>query len=343
MKKVILAALAAAVCVAAAGCSDDKDSNTTDPESSVSSPSVDSEDSQASSDTAVQTAEESDPSALAQEDSAEQSGAEESENAPDNTDAAVVSEAVSQESWAELLSAYDNTYLGLPSVDKAYIFSDADITAEIDGSVCHAVSCYDEYEGTLYYMCDFYITEDGSTVYRRYEQEDSYALLPESEGYARLDPTSQSAESIFAAANGLYMMFCPYDSASVAFDESDSVERGGVRYYRVTDELVDTKAELLDSLSKYFSDSIVNSLMDTERFIDADGALYVKEAQGSMAASSVVESVYELTILTEDTAVFTGYDIYENESGEADEVETLYTAEKQYGIWRFTDFPSPWA
>lgn len=242
------------------------------------------------------------------------------------------------------IAAYDNAYLGLPSADKVYIFSDAQKTAEIDGYVCGAVSCYDEHEGTLYYMCDFYISEDGGRVYRYYESEERFALLPE-ERITRLDPTRQSPDDIFAAANALYSLFHPSTNSDLGaggVDYGAPVEINGETYYPVANEAFNTKEKLLDALDRYFSGEIVTALMDTNKFIERDDALYVRDLLGAGSNPALISVEYELTELNEDTAVFTEYDTYQYEAGESEVLEVVYTAKKQNGIWRFTDFTAPW-
>ena len=339
MKK-LMAIFAAALCIALAGCSGEKDAGGTGLDSSsVSSGTVTEENAPEKPDEAggnadtPETAEQSDNTASDTGAPAEPTGeasSESSEPAPDTN-------------FAELVSAFGNSYLGLPSEEKVYIFSDNGLSAEINGGTYYGVSCYDEYDGTLYYMCDFYVSADGSEVYRRYEQEDRYALLPEEQGYARLDPTRQTPEEIFAAAGGLYMLFDPNSNSAVGgYDESSPIEFNGAVYYPVTNELLDTKAELRDALSKYLTVQIINSLMDTNKFTDVDGALYVKSCSGGSVSPNYSGTEYELTTLTEDTAVFTRYDTYNFEAGETSEVETEYTAKKENGVWRFTVFPSAW-
>ncbi len=241
------------------------------------------------------------------------------------------------------IAAFDNTFLGLPSADKVYIFSDAGKSAEIDGYACNAVSCYDEHEGMLYYMCDFYISPDGSRVYRYYEQEERFAILPE-EQMTRLDPTRQSLEEIFYESGSLYDMFHPATNAAVAGidHEAEPIGINGEKYLPVTNDRINSKAALLDALDRYFSGEIVTALMDTGKFLEQDGVLYVRDCLGA-GSNPTLESVeYELTELTENSAVFTEYDTYRYEAGESEVKEVVYKAEKQNGLWRFTDYTAPW-
>lgn len=329
MKK-YFAAFAAVLCMALVGCSGDKESSVQDSgnagiESSVSLDSPES---------AVP--EKSDIFAEAEDNASEQTDTRQ-EDTYEAQPAAEETEEAPTVNVTEQIAAFDNTYLGLPSADKVYIFSDAEKSEEIDGRICNAVSCFDEYEGTLYYMCDFYISEDSSRVYRYYEQEERFALLPEDSGIQRLDPSKQTVEEIFYNANRLYGLFLFQGDIDV--DEYDIIERNGLSYARVADEQLDTKAELLESLDKYFAMDIVNSLMETNRFIDSDGALYYNVSAISGAGTSYRGSIYELTTLIDDTAVFTEYASYVYEAGETEEVEYIYTAKKENGLWRFTEFP----
>lgn len=265
------------------------------------------------------------------------------ESVPDVTTAPQHTEEPPPADVTKQIAAFDNTFLGLPSADKVYIFSDAGKSAEIDGYSCNAVSCYDEYEGTLYYMCDFYISPDGSRVYRYYEQEDRFAILPE-EQMTRLDPTRQSLEEIFAESGRLYGMFHPATNAAVEGIDRDAepTEINGESYLPVTEGQINSKAALLDALDGYFSGEIVTALMETGQFVELDGVLYVRELSGAGSNPNLESIEYELTELTEDTAVFTEYDTYRYEAGESEVKEVVYKAEKQNGLWRFTDYTAPW-
>lgn len=248
------------------------------------------------------------------------------------------------DTYAEMITAFDNTYLGLPRADKIYVFQSTGDYDEIGGEICYAVSCYDEHEGTLYYMCDFYITEDGSAVYRYYLSDDKYVLLPESKGFAQMDPTSQTADEIFAVANELYGYFdlCALNGYDDKTLEAE-VDGETWTYYMVSDERLDTKAELLSALSCYFSTEIINSLMDTSMYREGmDGKLY---STGGARGSNIFhqKTVYELVSLTEDTAVFKGYATYSDEIMEdAYTEEFTYNAVKQDGRWVFTNFDLPY-
>lgn len=336
----LTAALAAIICVTLTGCSGDSDnspSGNTELES-FSPPSVTEPITSSEEDGADSLSEELPPEQT-EKPVTEESYPVESATEPPQTEKAPPADITKQ------IAAFDNTFLGLPSADKVYIFSDAYKSAEIDGYLCYAVSCYDEHEGTLYYMCDFYISPDGSRVYRYYEQEERFAILPE-EQMTRLDPTRQSVDEIFSAAETLYSMFHPYRNSYVDGIDHDTAttEINGEEYRPVTGGQINSKAALLDALDRYFSNEIVTALMDTNKFIELDGMLYVRigNISGPSFDPTVTEIEHELTELTENTCDFTKYVTHQYEAGETEVKEYVYRAEKQNGVWRFTDFTAPW-
>lgn len=331
MKKSIFCLLLSC-CLLMTGCGGNADSTTTEQESSdtasTSAGEQTPEDVESQPEDTTASTEASEPVEV----TTAQSGTSESEIIIDVTD-----------TYAEMITEFDNTYLGLPREDKVYVFQSTGESAEIGGQKCYAVSCYDEHEGTLYFMCDFYITEDGSAVYRYYLSEDMYVLLPESMGFTQMDPSTQTADEIFAVANELYGYF---DLCALSGDPDKTLEvevNGSTWvYYMVTDERLDTKAELLSALSCYFSSDIINSLMDTAIYREgADGKLYSSTgARGSNIYHA--KTVYELFTLTEDTAVFKAYATYYNdvddpEAGTYTE-EYTFNAAKLDGRWVFTNF-----
>ncbi len=245
--------------------------------------------------------------------------------------------------YAAMLMEYDNAFLGLPQKDKVYIFAGTGDTAEPDGIPCHAVSCYDEHEGTLYYMCDFYISEDGKTVYRYYVSDDRYSLLPETSTFPVLDPSSQTPDEIFAVANELYGYFVrgslPYYSGMTMEAEVDGVLR---TYYMVSDERLDTKSELLEALSGYFSMDIINGLMDSSVYRDGmDGKLYTTGGTPAAFKENYIGTEYELLVLNGGTAEFVAYSSYSD--GDAVTVtEHSYIAVKADGRWVFTNYQLPY-
>ncbi len=322
--------ISVALCAVLVGCSGGEDTNTTQQEHTTTA---------ATSDTTIATEEESIPEESEATTVATTTATEETTTSSEPDTVEQPEETVPENIYAGFITAYDNEYLGLPQKDKVYIFADKDATAEIDGSLYHAVSCYDEHEGTLYYMCDYYISEDGTTVYRYYENSMQYALLPASESYPQLDPTIQAAEDIFANASELYRLFL---TRSLECDPNVSFEVEGKVYYLVLDERFDTMQELLSHLGKYFSEEIINSLMDSNCFrMGDDGRMYYADGAGG-ADLGYVSSVFELSTLAEDTAEFTVYSTFLGEADSTYEKEYTYTVIRQYGVWRFSNFEPYW-
>lgn len=334
MKKSIFCVLLGC-CLLMTGCGGSTDSDTTVQEDSTA----------ASTSATEQTpdVDESEPEVTTTVATEESEPVEVTTSQSESSESDVVIEAT--DTHAEMITAFDNAYLGLPRADKIYVFQSTGESMELGGKLCYAVSCYDEHEGTLYYMCDFYITEDGSAVYRYYLSEDKYVLLPESKGFAQMDPEAQTADEIFAVANELYGYFV-LNSLECDSDKSFEVETDGsvaTTYFMVTDEVLDTKAELLSALSCYFSADIINSLMDSPNYREGpDGKLYTAGA-GRGSNCDYIGIVYELVSLTEDAAVFKGYASYSDEIMEDSRIEEFtYNAVKQDGRWVFTNFELPY-
>ena len=267
----------------------------------------------------------------------------ETEELSEETQAAETAESGFDE-YAELVMQYDNTFLGLPQKDKVYIFAGTGEQQELDGMTCHGVSCYDEHEGVLYYMCDYYVSEDGSAVYRYYVMDDRYSRLPESSSLVQMDPVTQTPEEIFQKAFELYGYFdlCALDGWH---DKTLEVEFDGMvlPYYMVSDERYDTKAELLAALRCYFSDDIINTLMDTSQYREGmDGKLY--SAGGARGADIYYNSSeYELTVLTADSALYTVTSTYGGgEYGDPYTESYEYNAVKRDGRWYFINFDLPY-
>ncbi|MGN0650965.1 MAG: hypothetical protein ACI4KM_11050 [Oscillospiraceae bacterium] len=325
MKKKIAVLLIAAL--ALTGCSDNKESGHTEGSTTESVEQT------TASDSAPE------PAGEESEISAAQTTAEQTtEPVPEQTQQDEPTEEPVEVNAAELISRFDNAWLGLPSEDNVYIFSDKGETKELDGVTLYGASCYDEHEGTLYFMCDYYVTGDGSAVYRWYEGNERLALCPENTVFPRLDPTSQTPQEIFKTAELLYGMFTP--GKPPLLDRENTFEQDGRTYAAIADERLNTKPRLLDSLNRYFSDEIINSLMDGNSYIieGADGTLYY-DCTGFGEVPSYIGSTYELTGLTEDSAVFTVYSTWEFEAGERFETRLIYIANCVYGNWRFTAFP----
>lgn len=267
----------------------------------------------------------------------------ETEEPAEETQAAETAESGFDE-YAELVMQYDNTFLGLPQKDKIYIFAGTGEQQELDGVTCHGVSCYDEHEGVLYYMCDYFVSEDGSAVYRYYVMDGIYSRLPETSSVVPMDPGTQTPEEIFAKAFELYGYFdlCALNGWH---DKTLEVEFDGMilPYYMVSDERYDTKAELLEALRCYFSDDIINSLMDTSQYREGmDGKLY--SAGGARGANIYYNSSeYELTVLTADSALYTVTSTYGGgEYGDPYTESYEYNAVKRDGRWYFINFELPY-
>ena len=324
MKKKFAALLILALTLT--GCSDNKESGHTEASTAEST-----------AQTAVST--DSAPACIESEESViESTGEQTTASEPEQTEPEEPTEEPVSVNAAELISRFDNVWLGLPFEDKVYIFSDKGETKELDGVTLYGASCYDEHEGTLYFMCDFYVAGDGSAVYRWYEDTERLALCPENTVFPRLDPTSQTPQEIFKNAELLYGMFTL--GKPPLLDRENTFEQDGRTYAAIADERLNTKPRLLDSLNRYFSDEIINSLMDGNSYIieGADGTLYY-DCTGFGGVPSYIGSTYELTEITEDTAVFTVYSTWEFEAGERFETRLTYTANCYYGNWRFTAFP----
>lgn len=262
---------------------------------------------------------------------------------PEESEESQETAEVHTEKYSVMLAEYDNAYLGLPQQDKVYTFRDIEETTEINGEKYYGVACYDEYEGQLYYMCDFYITEDGAQVYRYEIGTGDLISLPESAAFPRMDPSAQTVEEIFAVANELYGYF---DVGSLPCDDSATItvdfDGGKMTFWRVTDPRIDTKDELLDALSGYFSADIINSLMDSELYrTGADGMLYTTGgARGT--DNTHIGTLYEMTVLRGDTAEFSAVSEYLNDDGSTYTEEYIYNAVKQDGRWFFTNFKLPY-
>ncbi len=241
--------------------------------------------------------------------------------------------------YAQMTAAFGNNYLGLPNPDKRYIFEYTGKSADIEGSLCREVACYDEHEGERYYMCSYFINHDGTAVYRYYANEERYALLPESEGYGRLDPTLQSADDIFQKTENLYAAV-KYSMIPSYYDNCIMID--DIMYYMVCDEALDTKAELLNALDGYFSRDLANILLDASPLKEGENGMLYALDFASPVPENYISARYELTSLTEDSAVFTVFPSFSDENGNIKEMQYDCTALKINGFWRFQTFSLPW-
>lgn len=334
MKRKITALLLAAAAAMLAGCSGQKDNGGTGLESESPQTSQQTTASQPEQEALPEsTAPAQTESAQAQTEQSEQAVTQESSEETVSADA----------DYVALITAYDNTFLGLPSAERVYIFKDISAAEDIDGRTFHQVDAYNEEDGTLYYMCTFFISEDGGTVYRR-KAGVGNVLLPESAGFPALDPQIMTADEVFADANYLCSVCLGRSDVESFTDVTQTIEVEGVpgEWARVTDTRIETKEKLLNALSRWFTDDVINVLMDAYRFTDRDGALYYYLDGTDARSSTYTSSVWELTELSADRAVYTEYALFTYEAGETKEREYTYTVENYNGVWTFTEFHMPW-
>lgn len=335
MKRKITALLLAAATALLAGCSGQKDNGGTG---------LDSESVQEQT-TPAQTSQEAPPESTAPA----QTQTEQAQTTKPEEESEPVSQEASEETvsadidYVALITAYDNTYLGLPSAERVYIFKDMSATEEIDGRTLHQVDAYNEDDGTLYYVCSFYISDDGGTVYRCNAGAGN-VLLPESAGFPALDPQIMTADEVFADANYLCSVCLGRSDVESFTDITQTIEVEGIpgEWARVTDTRIETKEKLLNALFQWFSEDVINVLMDAYKFTDRDGVLYYHLDGSDARSSTYTSSVWELTELSGGRAVYTEYALFTYEAGETQEREYTYVAENFGGVWTFTQFNMPW-
>lgn len=238
-----------------------------------------------------------------------------------------------------LVERLDSEFLGLPESDRAYIFMDKQEKTEINGGTFYGVSCYDDADGQLQLICDFYISADGLTAYRYYPEDGSYRLLPEQQEFAGFDPEMQSAEDIFAQANALYSaVYGELDFDAGA--EPVTTQLGDM--YPVSDTRLDTMNKLTAALEHYFSGDVLAKLLQgSDRVVTGgDGSLYCLEHYGRV--SGYLGTEYTLEELTENTAVYSARARFEYEAGNVTEKDFTCIAEKSENGWRFTQFEFPY-
>lgn len=237
----------------------------------------------------------------------------------------------------QLIARYDSEFLGLPDKDKVYIFRDKKEIVEINGAGCMGVSCYDDSDGELVFLCDFYISADGLTVYRHYQEDGSYRLLPEQAAFSGFDPAGQSAEDVMAQANALYDAVY----GELAFNRgSEPVSSPLGNFYPVSDTRLDTAEKLNSALERYFCGNALETLLQgSDRVIAGeDGRLYCLEHYGSV--SGYLGTEYTLTSLTEDAAVYSATARFEYEAGSVTETAFTCVAVRTADGWRFGEFGS---
>lgn len=238
-----------------------------------------------------------------------------------------------------LIERMDSDFLGLPDRDRVYIFMDKQEKTEINGGTFYGVSCYDDADGQLQLICDFYISADGLTVYRYHPEDESYRLLPEQQEFTGFDPETQSAEDIFSQANALYSavygeLEFNADAVPVATPLGDM--------YPVSDTRLDTADKLTSALERYFSGDVLEKLLQGSDRVTSgeDGSLYCLEHYGSV--SGYLGTEYTLDELTEKTAVYSAASRFEYEAGNVTEKQFTCIAEKSENGWRFTKFEYPY-
>lgn len=233
-----------------------------------------------------------------------------------------------------LAEGFSAEFLGLPDSGKVYIFRDKGETVQINGAECPGVSCYDEVDGQLEFICDFYFSPDGGAAYRFHPEDGSCRPLPEQGDFPGFDPESQSPEEVFRQANALYAAVY----GELDFDSSaEPVAAAAGNFYPVSDERLDTEEKLQAALSRYFAGDILAKLLEgSDRVMTAeDGRLYCLEHYGGAQAPAVE---YSAADITEDSAVYSCTALYEYEAGNTTRQEFTCTAERnQAGEWRFTD------
>lgn len=233
-----------------------------------------------------------------------------------------------------VLEQLDSSYLGLPETGRVYIFRDTGERAEIDRSEYLCVSCYDEDRGTLSHICEFWVSTDGSRVYRR--GNFGYVLLPEDRSLSGFTP-EQSPEDIMAQANDIYSAACGLSG----FDSSAqplTSDRG--KYYPMSDERLNTRIKLNAALGRYFTGELLESLISgSDNLMEDDsGRLYCLEFFGGI---SYIGTEYSLAELTEDRAVYRAVSSFEYEEGKISEKEYTLTAVKTASGWRFSEYQLP--
>lgn len=228
--------------------------------------------------------------------------------------------------------------LGLPDNGRVYIFRDMQETVTINGGQYYGVSCYDENEGQLTHIGDYYISPDGLTAYLFHPEDGSYRLQPEQAAFSGFDPESQSAEDIFAQANELYAAV--FGELSFTTEDAAPLVSQLGNFYPVSDERLDTREKLNAALSRYFAGELLTQLeQGSDRVVNGeDGRLYCLEHYGTVEGYLGTE--YTLAELTEERAVYSAKASFEYEAGNVTVKEFTCTAEKSRDGWRFVEFSS---
>lgn len=234
-----------------------------------------------------------------------------------------------------VLEGLGNEYLGLPDTGRVYIFRDTGERSDIDGDECLCASCYDEDEGTLSFICAFWVSADGSRVYR--QGNFGYALLPEDRSLSGFTP-EQSPEDVMAQANDIYCAACGLSKFDGNAQPLTS-DRG--TFYPMTDERLNTRIKLNAALGMYFTGELLETLLSgSDNLMEDDsGRLYCLEFFGGI---SYIGTDYSLAELTEDAAVYKAVSKFEHEEGKVSEREYTLTAVKTPSGWRFSEYQLPY-
>ena len=151
------------------------------------------------------------------------------------------------------------------------------------------------------------------------------------------DESGFQAQKVIGEALNVYSLFI---SSAPKFDRTNAYDYDGVVYYKVTDSSLDTMAKLTEYISDYFSEEIVQSLVNIGRYIEVDGCLYTIDVSNSTAFAIVGEK-YK-TVDRSDSAEHYEVEVLQdnNADGKADSKETYkFVREKIDGKFVFTRFP----
>lgn len=230
-----------------------------------------------------------------------------------------------------VLEGLGNEYLSLPDTGRVYIFRDTGERTDIDGDECLCVSCYDEDEGTLSFICGFWVSSDGNRVYR--QGNFGHVLLPEDRSLSGFTP-EQSPEEVMAQANDIYCAAC----GLTRFDGNAqplTSDRGS--FYPMSDERLNTRIKLNAALGRYFTGELLETLLSgSDNLMEDDsGRLYCLEFFGGIG---YIGTDYSLAELSEDTAVYKAVSKFEHEEGKVSEKEYTLKAVKTPSGWRFSEY-----
>ena len=153
-------------------------------------------------------------------------------------------------------------------------------------------------------------------------------------------PTDEEVKLAYQKAVEAYSWF---DLTTMSFDVNSRIEYNGDIYMKVNHDSIKSKSDLEAYLRTLFSDKIVDSLLETNRYIDIDGALYAMPADrganifaGEEHHKIIRESdkkiIYEVTVDILD----------ENFEKVVDQEVYSFSYELIEGKWVFTNFSLVW-